>query len=29
MRLWKAHLTDKEIVAELRKHIDTGEYGIG
>ncbi|KAI6005574.1 hypothetical protein EDD15DRAFT_2384304 [Pisolithus albus] len=29
MRLWKARLTDKEIVAELRKHIDTSQYGIG
>ncbi|KAI6010570.1 hypothetical protein BKA83DRAFT_16275 [Pisolithus microcarpus] len=29
MRFWKARLTDKEIVAELRKHIDTSQYGIG
>ncbi|KIM55944.1 hypothetical protein SCLCIDRAFT_29984 [Scleroderma citrinum Foug A] len=28
-RLWKARLTDKEILAELRKHIDSDEYGIG
>ncbi|KAI5982643.1 hypothetical protein EDD15DRAFT_2202662 [Pisolithus albus] len=29
MRMWKARLTDKEIVTELRKHIDTSQYGIG
>ncbi|KAL4077214.1 hypothetical protein V8B97DRAFT_2102577 [Scleroderma yunnanense] len=28
-QLWKACLTDKQIVAEIRKHIDTNEYGIG
>lgn len=28
-RLWKVRLTDKEIVAELRKCIDTTQYGIG
>lgn len=28
-RLWKACLTDKEIVAEIRKSIDTTVYGIG
>ncbi|KIJ06201.1 hypothetical protein PAXINDRAFT_92365 [Paxillus involutus ATCC 200175] len=29
MRLWKARMTDREIVSELQKHIDTNEYGIG
>ncbi|KIO00307.1 hypothetical protein M404DRAFT_153118 [Pisolithus tinctorius Marx 270] len=29
MRMWKAHLTDRQIVAELCKVIDTNEYGIG
>ncbi|KAF9232881.1 hypothetical protein BU15DRAFT_67056 [Melanogaster broomeanus] len=29
MRLWKARLTDKQIVEELQKHIDTSQYGIG
>ncbi|KIJ62106.1 hypothetical protein HYDPIDRAFT_169273 [Hydnomerulius pinastri MD-312] len=28
-RLWKARLTDRDIVTELRKHIDTDMYGIG
>ncbi|KAI6001834.1 hypothetical protein EDD15DRAFT_2192588 [Pisolithus albus] len=28
-RLWKARLTDKEILAEICKHIDTSVYGIG
>ncbi|KAI6021274.1 hypothetical protein EDC04DRAFT_2869825 [Pisolithus marmoratus] len=27
--LWKAQLTDQQIIAELHKHIDTNEYGIG
>ncbi|KIK77492.1 hypothetical protein PAXRUDRAFT_166681, partial [Paxillus rubicundulus Ve08.2h10] len=27
--LWKARLTDKDIVAELHKQIDTDMYGIG
>ncbi|KAI6011252.1 hypothetical protein BKA83DRAFT_4502818 [Pisolithus microcarpus] len=27
-RLWKARLTDKEIIAEVRKHIDMSVYGI-
>ncbi|KAI5988558.1 hypothetical protein EDD15DRAFT_2389274 [Pisolithus albus] len=27
-QLWKARLTDKEIIAEVRKHIDTSVYGI-
>ena len=29
MRFWKARLTNKRIVEELRKHIDTNQYGIG
>ncbi|KIK72434.1 hypothetical protein PAXRUDRAFT_180676 [Paxillus rubicundulus Ve08.2h10] len=29
MQLWKARMTDQEIVSELQKHIDTNEYGIG
>jgi len=29
MRMWRAQLTDKQIVEELRKRIDTNEYGIG
>ncbi|KIO03946.1 hypothetical protein M404DRAFT_144376, partial [Pisolithus tinctorius Marx 270] len=28
-RLWKACLTDKEIVSEIHKHINTSVYGIG
>lgn len=28
-RLWAMRLTDREIVAELRKVIDLTEYGIG
>ncbi|KIJ04409.1 hypothetical protein PAXINDRAFT_22304 [Paxillus involutus ATCC 200175] len=28
-RFWKARLTDRQIVQELQKHIDTNEYGIG
>ncbi|KIK91877.1 hypothetical protein PAXRUDRAFT_55494, partial [Paxillus rubicundulus Ve08.2h10] len=28
-RLWKARMTDKQIVQELCKHIDTNQYGIG
>ncbi|KAI6002443.1 hypothetical protein F5J12DRAFT_906318 [Pisolithus orientalis] len=28
-QLWKACLTDKEIVSEIHKHIDTSVYGIG
>ena len=28
-RLWKARLTDKAILAEIQKHIDTSEYGLG
>ncbi|KAF8119494.1 hypothetical protein EV363DRAFT_1462101 [Boletus edulis] len=27
--LWKARLTDAQIVAELQKHFDTSEYGLG
>lgn len=29
LRFWKARLTDKAIVQELRKVIDTDRYGIG
>ncbi|KAI6008923.1 hypothetical protein F5J12DRAFT_920784 [Pisolithus orientalis] len=29
MQMWKAHLTDRQIVAELHKVINTNEYGIG
>ncbi|KIO09183.1 hypothetical protein M404DRAFT_22370 [Pisolithus tinctorius Marx 270] len=29
MCLWKSRLTDKQIVEELQKHIDTNQYGIG
>lgn len=29
LRFWKARLTDKAIVEELRKVIDTDRYGIG
>ncbi|KAI6102257.1 hypothetical protein F5141DRAFT_1008315, partial [Pisolithus sp. B1] len=29
MQLWKARLMDKEIIAELCKHINTSQYGIG
>ncbi|KIO02144.1 hypothetical protein M404DRAFT_148569 [Pisolithus tinctorius Marx 270] len=29
MWLWKAHRTDKEMLEEVLKHIDTEEYGIG
>lgn len=28
-RLWKVRLNDRQIVAELQKHIDTSQYGIG
>ncbi|KIK77835.1 hypothetical protein PAXRUDRAFT_165614, partial [Paxillus rubicundulus Ve08.2h10] len=28
-QLWKAHLTYRDIVAELHKHINTDMYGIG
>ncbi|KAG1732296.1 hypothetical protein EDB19DRAFT_2005534 [Suillus lakei] len=27
--MWKAHQTDRQIVLELQKHIDTSRYGIG
>ncbi|KAG2738584.1 hypothetical protein P692DRAFT_20758685, partial [Suillus brevipes Sb2] len=29
LRLWKARQTDRQIVQELQKHIDTTRYGIG
>ena len=29
LRLWKACRTDKEILREIHKHIDTSQYGIG
>jgi len=29
LHLWKAHQTDKQIVAELQKHFDTERYGLG
>ncbi|KAI5999702.1 hypothetical protein EDD15DRAFT_2508553 [Pisolithus albus] len=29
MRMWKARLNDRQIVEELRKLIDTNQYGIG
>lgn len=29
MRMWKARFNDRQIVEELRKLIDTNQYGIG
>ncbi|KAG2335575.1 hypothetical protein BDR05DRAFT_1006666 [Suillus weaverae] len=29
LRLWKARQTNRQIVQELQKHIDTTRYGIG